>query len=118
MTRIITGLFDKRGDAERAVEHLVQELGMDPNRVEIHTMSGAKPRRQLSGEEHRAYGESLRRGAIVVSAEVADGRLERALAAIKECGAIVSHARPGGPGEGRTAHEAPSAAGQGGSAAS
>ena len=96
MTRIITGLFDKRGDAERAIEHLVQELGIDPSHVEVHTMSGAKSRRPLSDEEHRAYGESLRRGAIVVSAEIEEGQLDRALDAIKECGAIVSHARPSG----------------------
>jgi hypothetical protein len=34
MTRIITGLFKKRGDAERVVEHLVQEFS-----VSIRTMS-------------------------------------------------------------------------------
>jgi hypothetical protein len=36
MTRIITGLFRKRGDAERAVEHLVQKLGVDRNKLEAH----------------------------------------------------------------------------------
>ena len=48
MTWIITGLFNKRSDAERAIEHLVQELDVDPKRVEVYPTSGAKPRRALN----------------------------------------------------------------------
>ena len=96
MTRIITGLFRKRGDAERAVEHLVQKLGVDPNKLEVHAAGGAAtPRRPLSPEERETYGEGLSRGDIVLSAEMDEPRLERVLAVLKEFGAVTTRTRSG-----------------------
>jgi flavin-binding protein dodecin len=95
MTRIITGLFRKRGDAERAVEHLVQKLGVDRNKLEAHAAGGAAPRRPLSPEERETYGEALSRGDIVLSAEADEPRLERVLAAFKEFGAVTTRTRSG-----------------------
>lgn len=97
MTRIITGLFERRGDAERAVERLVQELGIKPRGVEVYATGSAKLGRLLSPEDHPAYGAGLRRQGIAVSAEVEEDHLDQALAAWKACGAVssqVSHTRP------------------------
>jgi hypothetical protein len=93
MTWIITGLFNKRGDAERAIEHLVQELDVDPKRVEVYATSGAKPRRALTQQERHSYDEAVRRGGIVVSAEINEQRLSRAMSALKECGSTSRRTR-------------------------
>ena len=90
MTRIITGLFERRGDAERAVERLVQELGINPRGVEVYATGSAKLGRLLSPEDHPAYGAGLRRQGIAVSAEVEEDHLDQALAAWKACGAVSS----------------------------
>jgi flavin-binding protein dodecin len=95
MTRIITGLFRKRGDAERAVEQLVQKLGIDRNKLEVHAAGGATPRRPLSPEERETYGEALSRGDIVLSAEADEPRVEPVLTAFKECGAVTTRTRSG-----------------------
>ena len=92
MTRI-TGLFEKRSDAERAVEHLVQELGIEPTRVKAHA-TGAKLGQVLSPKDQPAYEEGLRRGGILVAAEVEQAQLGRAMQTLNECGAVLSHARP------------------------
>jgi hypothetical protein len=94
MTWIITGLFNKRSDAERAIEHLVQELDVDPKRVEVYATSGAKPRRALTQQERHSYDEAVRRGGIVVSAEINEQRLSRAMSALKECGSTSRRTRP------------------------
>jgi hypothetical protein len=94
MTWIITGLFNKRGDAERAIEHLVQELDADPKRVEVYATGGAKPRRALTRQERQSYDEAVRRGGIVVSAEIDENRLSRAMETLKECGSTSRRTRP------------------------
>ena len=45
MTQTITGLFDTRREAEMAVERLVQEHGLDRNRIRAHVVwfSGEDP---------------------------------------------------------------------------
>jgi hypothetical protein len=102
MTHIITGLFDNRGDAERTVEHLVQELGLDPRGVEVHATEGDDAARREAGHgsfraraggqlphmDRHAYEEGIRRGGIVVAAAVDETRLERAMDAFEACGAV------------------------------
>jgi len=93
MTRTITGLFDTRREAEMAVERLVQEHGFDRNRIRAHAageentsgtvVSGADADDAARGERP----EGVRRGRIMVSAEVDEDALDKARAAFRECGA-------------------------------
>ena len=78
MTRIITGVFDNRGDVERTVEHLTQEFGIDPGKVVAHGTGGegvaagevpSLERLALPGADRHAYEEAMRR-------ELADARLQ------------------------------------------
>lgn len=105
MTRIIAGLFDNRGDAERTVEHLVQGLGVDPAGIEVHAAGGGRggaPQpgalqflvgRFLPATDAAAYQEGLRRGAIVVVAHVAEATADRAMDTFEEYGAVDLDAR-------------------------
>lgn len=94
MPQTITGYFDSRRDAEMAVEHLVQDHGLDRNRV--HTLAeGAENSSgtEVSGADAAdvAAGETpegQRRGRIVVRAEVDEGMLDTARACFEECNAV------------------------------
>ena len=91
MPQTITGYFDTRRDAEMTVEHLVQDHGLDRNRVQ--TMAEGEENSAgtvVSGADaaHAAAGgapEGLRRGRIVVRVEVDDDLMEAALASFREC---------------------------------
>ncbi|MGY4803430.1 hypothetical protein [Teichococcus aerofrigidensis] len=93
MPHTITGYFDTRRDAEIAVEHLVQDHGLDRNRVraaaegEDNTsgtvVSGADAADAAAGETP----EGVRKGRIMVTAEVGDDQLEMALSSFHQCGA-------------------------------
>ena len=105
MTRIVAGLFDNRGDAERTVEHLVQELGVDRAAVEVYGAgeSGGEDRwrhalRSLSKlfmprEDHETFQEGIRRNGVVVIACVAEARADRAMDVFEEYGAADLDAR-------------------------
>jgi hypothetical protein len=103
MTRIVTGLFDRRRSVDTVVEHLVQEFGVPREQIQVHAMDPA------SGEETRspqdddqeaalpelglpegtaqAYGDGMRRGEVLLVAWVDDQHLDRALATYHEYGA-------------------------------
>ncbi len=106
-TRTVTGLFDSRADAERAIEDLVQRVGIARERVRLHAAEGdaaataTTERRDedrgfwatlrdlfLPEEDAYVYSEAIRRGGFLVSAEVEEGQLDRALAALEACGAV------------------------------
>lgn len=116
-TRTITGLFDTRREAEMVVETLVQRFGLDRSRVRIHASEGgttatAASTGAITGAEGRgaggddrgfwaslkdlfvpdedraAYAEGLRRGGVVVSAEVDEAHLDRVMDAFEEHGAV------------------------------
>ncbi|MFC7475806.1 hypothetical protein ACFQS7_15655 [Dankookia sp. GCM10030260] len=106
--RTITGLFDSRPEAERAVETLVQEHGIDRARVQVHAAgaenatAGTHEQRSESHhgflasarEKDRArYGEGLRRGGILVSAEVPDEQAHTVSAVLTGHGAADLDAR-------------------------
>ena len=94
MTQTITGYFDIRRDAEMTVEHLVQDHGLDRRRVQ----TGAEGEENSSGTvvsgadaADAAAGnapEGVRRGRIVVTAEVDDDTMEVALASFRECNVV------------------------------
>jgi hypothetical protein len=118
-TRTITGRFNTRREAEMAVEHLVQEYDLDRSRVHVrpageentsgevasgadaaerHRGSGAPgdpPGDKILPEGERAEAGGVGKGAILVSAEVDEARADRAEAAFKEYGAVVSDPSPG-----------------------
>lgn len=104
MARTITGLFDTRREAEMAVERLVQEHGMDRNRVQAYAageenssgteVSGADAADAAAGEPV----EGVRRDRIIVSADVGDDEADMVSDAFRECGAEEIEARDGGAG--------------------
>jgi hypothetical protein len=111
--RTITGLFDSRPEAERAVETLVQEYGIDPARVQVHAAgpdnvtAGTQAARSedhhgflaplqglaLPEQDQHFFGEGLRRGGILVAAEVPEAMLPKVSAAFERHGAVDLDAR-------------------------
>ena len=91
MPHTITGYFNTRRDAEMAVEHLVQDHGLDRNRVQAMAegdenssgtvVSGADADDAAAGDAP----EGTRGSRIVVRAEVDDDLLEAALGSFREC---------------------------------
>ena len=92
MTRNITGRFAIRREAELAVEHLVQDYGVDRSAVEVTTESAENTAGTVpsGADTDPATGEpeaSATRGMIVVSATVDDAVADRAEAAMLDAGA-------------------------------
>ncbi|TPG55974.1 hypothetical protein EAH89_13650 [Roseomonas nepalensis] len=91
MPKVITGLFNTRREAEMTVEHLVQDHGLDRNRVQAmaegeenssgSVVSGADAADAAEGEQP----DGARHGRIMVRAEVDDDLLEAAMASFREC---------------------------------
>ena len=117
--RTITGSFNTRREAEMAVEHLVQDYGLDRSRVHVrpagdentsgNVASGADAAERHRGsgapgdpvgdvilpEGQRAQAGGVGKGAILVSAEVDEAMLDRARASFQEYGAVLSDPSPG-----------------------
>ncbi|TCZ64388.1 hypothetical protein [Roseicella aquatilis] len=111
--RTITGLFDSRPDAERAVEYLVQHHDIDRNAIQVHAAgsenvtAGTHERRDeshhgfvvsldalgLPEEDHVTYAEGMRRGGIMVSVRVPESRLDAVADAFESNGAVDLDAR-------------------------
>ncbi|MFT8243216.1 DUF2382 domain-containing protein [Roseomonas sp. BN140053] len=104
MTRTITGLFDSRDEANEVVEHLLQHDGIERSHIRIHatdaTTAGAASTADDKGfwaslkdlfipdEDRYAYSEGIRRGGVVVSAEVPDNLVEHAADVFEQHGAV------------------------------
>lgn len=135
-THTLTGLFDTRPDAERAVEYLVQHLGLDRSAVHVHAAgaenvtAGTHGRRAeghvatpeggataarhaedhgflaslrdlfMPEDDRETYAEGIRRGGIMVSAEVPDARMDEAVRAFEENNAVDLEERERSWGEG------------------
>jgi hypothetical protein len=108
MTRIVTGLFDRRREVDLVVEHLVQEFDIPRQRVLVHVL-GKDGTEAVSPQEHdssegpelpeevvRGYADGLHRGGIMLAAWVDDAHVQRALDACQEYGAesIAAHDSP------------------------
>lgn len=110
-TQTITGLFETRRDAELAVEHLVQDYGLDRSRVQVRAAgedntagtraSGADAAIRHRGDdvpgdivlpegEREQEADSARNGGILVSAEVEAGDLDRMRQALQDFGKLVA----------------------------
>jgi hypothetical protein len=109
MTRIVAGLFDNRGDVERVVEYLTQELGVDPAAVEAYgaaeSSKTANPGgkgwsvlrsqidRFLPQSDHAVFAEGIRRNGIVIVAHVGQGVVDRVMDVFEDYGATDLDAR-------------------------
>jgi uncharacterized protein (TIGR02271 family) len=103
--RNITAMFENRADAEAAVERLVQDLHIGRGAITIHgadSTTGANtaaPAQDqgfwaalkdlfVSEEDRYTYSEGLRRGHVVLSAQVDDTTLVPAMDALEASGAM------------------------------
>lgn len=105
MKRIIAGMFDQRSQADLVVEHLVQEYGIDRNAIQVYAADAGTTGTTSStagdggfwsalkdlfvpDDDRTTYSEGVRRGGIVVSAEVDEARADRAMDVFEEYGAV------------------------------
>jgi uncharacterized protein (TIGR02271 family) len=105
MTRIITGLFDNRAAAEEVVEHLVRHDNVDRSRISIHgtDAGGTVPEEEglwasikslfVPDEDRHVYSEGIRRGGVVLSAELEEEQIGHAMDVFEEHGAVDLDAR-------------------------
>jgi uncharacterized protein (TIGR02271 family) len=105
MTRIITGLFDTRGAAEDVVEHLVRHDNVDRSRISIHgtDAAGTVPEEEglwatikslfVPDEDRHVYSEGIRRGGVVLSAELEEDQIRHAMDVFEDHGAVDLDAR-------------------------
>jgi uncharacterized protein (TIGR02271 family) len=104
-TRTITALFDNGAEAERAVQALVSEAGVDRSAVRVEAGAAGAAGGTASGQEdkgffaslrdmfipeedHYSYAEGIRRGGVMVSAQVDDARIDRAMDVLERHGAV------------------------------
>ncbi|MBW8271256.1 hypothetical protein [Caldovatus aquaticus] len=128
MTRIVVGLFDSVGDAERAAAELARAVGDGLEAMELHGSGIAADRSSPDGsraaslligwrppaDDMLVLREGVRRGGVVVAARVALRHVEAAAAAIEACGAADIEARAAQwRREGRTGAEAAGVAAEG-----
>jgi uncharacterized protein (TIGR02271 family) len=100
MTRTITAMFDTKGEADLAAESLRAQGAQN---VRVHAAAGEAeaPRREedrgilsaiadlfVPDDDRATYSEGLRRGSMLVSAEVADSGLDAAMDAMEAAGAV------------------------------
>ena len=106
-TRTVTAMFSSRAEAERAVQQLVSELGVDRSMVRTSPEAGAadtgynqaQPYQEtgffaslknlfVPDEDRYAYAEGMRRGSVLVSAQVDEGHVDRAADILEQAGAV------------------------------
>ena len=101
-TSTITALFDSRAEAERAVEALVSTVGLDRTAVRMDaapsTTGAARTEEKglfaslkelfVPDEDRYAYSEGVRRGGVLVSAQVDEARHDRAMDILEQHGAV------------------------------
>lgn len=111
--RTLTGLFDSRAEAERTVETLVQQHGIDRERISVHAAgaenatAGTMEQRSeehhgflaslrdlfLPDEDRATYAEGIRRGGIMVSVQAPEEKLNEVMDAFERHGAVDPDAR-------------------------
>lgn len=104
-TRTITAMFDTRPEAEQAVLSLVSEAGLDRSAVRLDAAESAGAAAGASGqadkgffaslkdmfipeEDRHTYAEGIRRGGVMVSAQVDEARLDKAMDVLERHGAV------------------------------
>jgi len=105
MSSTITAMFDSRSDAEAAKERL-ENANVDADHVHIHDKSSSGYREQgysthedrgvwdsiknafLPDEDRHTYEEGLRRGGVLLTADVDDDRIDEAVRVLEDAGSI------------------------------
>jgi uncharacterized protein (TIGR02271 family) len=102
-TRTITAMFDDRAEAERAVEALATTVGLDRSAIRMEAGSGASAASETAedtgffaslkdlfvpDEDRYAYAEGLRRGSVLVTAQVEEARIDHAMDVLEQHGAV------------------------------
>ncbi|WP_267397763.1 MULTISPECIES: DUF2382 domain-containing protein [unclassified Sphingomonas] len=105
MSSTITAMFDSRSDAEAAKERLKSAI-VDADHVHIHDKSSSGYREQgysthedrgvwdsiknafLPDEDRHTYEEGLRRGGVLLTADVDDDRIDEAVRVLEDAGSI------------------------------
>ncbi len=102
-TRTITALFDSRAEAERAVEQLVQQAGVDRGDVTIVAQEASGTPASagegpgfwsslkeffLPEEDRHTYAEGIRRGGTLLTVRAEEARLDRAMDVLEQAGAV------------------------------
>jgi uncharacterized protein (TIGR02271 family) len=103
MTRTITAMFDDRAHADAAVRQLTQELAMSEDLVRVYADDtttatsvtaddrgfwGSLKDLFVPDEDRTAYAEGVRRGAVVVSAQVEESMIDHAMDILENNGAV------------------------------
>ena len=103
MLRTITAMFDDRAHADAAVEQLTKEFDLDRSFVQVHAADTAATTGTVSqdtgfwaslkdlfvaDEDRSTYAEGVRRGSVVLSAQIEDGMLDRASDVLEKHGAV------------------------------
>jgi uncharacterized protein (TIGR02271 family) len=103
MLRTITAMFDDRAHADAAVKQLTRELNVDPSFVQVHAADAAATTGTVSqdtgfwaslknifvaDEDRSVYAEGVRRGSVVLSAQVDDAMLDHAMDVLEQHGAV------------------------------
>ena len=106
-TRTVTAMFNSRAEAERAAQELVSQLGVDRAMVRTSPEAGAtdtgysqtQPYQEtgffaslkslfVPDEDRYAYAEGLRRGSVLVSAQIDESQVDRAADVLEHAGAV------------------------------
>ncbi len=106
MSRTITAMFDDRAHADAAVQQLTQQLGIASSDIQMHAADATPTAGETAAastdtgfwaslkdlfvpdEDRTTYAEGMRRGSIVVSATVEEGKLEQAMDVLEGHGAV------------------------------
>ncbi|MBL6454184.1 hypothetical protein JMJ55_02540 [Belnapia sp. T6] len=87
--RTITGLFDSRAEAERAVETLVQHLGYERERIQVQAAGAENVSAHTTdrrSEDHHGFRSEGGGAGILVTLLVPEEKAEEALQALRENG--------------------------------
>jgi uncharacterized protein (TIGR02271 family) len=96
-TRTITAMFNSRAEAERAIQALASQPGID--RDAVHLGSGSQANEQegflsslkslfVPDEDRSSYAEGMRRGGALVTAQVEETHLDGAMDVLEQHGAV------------------------------
>jgi uncharacterized protein (TIGR02271 family) len=101
MTRTITGLFDTRQEADAVVDHLLQHDQIQRSSIKVYGSEGNTPTLAddrglwaslkelfVPDEDRYTYSEGIRRGGLVVSAEVLDDLVTHVSDVLEQHGAV------------------------------
>ncbi len=106
-TRTVTAMFKTRGEAERAEQMLMSDLGLDRSTIQTNPGAGvmdagydkSRPYEEkgffaslkdlmLPEEDRYAYAEGMRRGAVLLNVKVDESHIDRVSDVLEHAGAV------------------------------